>query len=99
MRGVASGAIFAGQRTAIGLRVPPRSEASSFIPGTGVLPAHAQPAWYWLSTLGVPSRSSPPISSRVLMCMSTVVGMPFWASSSLIVPFWPSPEEPLSPQM
>ena len=33
------------------------------------------------------------------MCMSTVVGMPFWASSSLIVPFWPSPDEPLSPQM
>jgi hypothetical protein len=67
--------IFAGQRTASGLRVPPRSEASSFIPEYGVLPAHA--AWYWLSTLGVPSRSRPPISSRTLMCMSTVVGMPF----------------------
>ena len=33
------------------------------------------------------------------MCCSTVVGMPFCASSSLIVPFWPSAEEPLSPQM
>ena len=33
------------------------------------------------------------------MCMSVVDGMPFCASSSLIVPFWPSPDEPLSPQM
>jgi hypothetical protein len=31
--------------------------------------------------------------------MSTVEGMPFWDSSSLTVPFWPSPDEPLSPQM
>ena len=69
------------------------------MPLYGVLPAHAQPAWYWLSTFGVPSTSRPPSSSSAWMCMSTVVGMPFWASSSLIVPFWPSPEEPLSPQM
>jgi len=33
------------------------------------------------------------------MCMSTLVGMPFCASSSLIVPFCPSPDDPLSPQM
>jgi hypothetical protein len=31
--------------------------------------------------------------------MSTLVGMPFCASSSLIVPFCPSPDDPLSPQM
>ena len=31
-RGVASGLIFAGQRTAIGLRVPPKCEASSLVP-------------------------------------------------------------------
>ena len=28
-----------------------------------------------------------------------VVGMPFCDNSSLIVPFAPSPEDPLSPQM
>ena len=99
VRGVASGVIFAGQRIAIGLRVPPRCEASSFSPLYGVLPAHAQAAWYWLSTLGEPSTSRPPISFRALMCMSTVEGMPFCDSSSLTVPFWPSPDEPLSPQM
>ena len=38
-RGRQSGAIRAGQRTAIGLRVPPRCEARSFIPLYGVLPA------------------------------------------------------------
>ena len=69
------------------------------MPLYGVLPAQAHPAWYMLSTLGEPRRSSPPISSSAWMCMSTVVGMPFWASSSLIVPFWPSPDDPLSPQM
>ncbi len=31
--------------------------------------------------------------------MVTVEGMPFCAISSLIVPFWPSAEDPLSPQM
>ncbi len=98
-RGVASGLILAGQRTAIGFRVPPKCEASSLVPLYGVLPAHPQPAWYWFSTFGVPSTSRPPSSSRALMCMSMVVGMPFWASSSLIVPFCPSADEPLSPQM
>ena len=71
----------------MGLRVPPRCDASSFMPLYGVLPAHAHPAWYWLSVFGEPRTSRPPISSRASMCMSTVVGMPFWASSSLIVPF------------
>ncbi len=98
-RGVASGLIFAGQRTAIGLRVPPKCDASSLVPLYGVLPAQAQPAWYMLSVFGEPSTSSPPRSSSASMCCSTVVGMPFCASSSLIVPFWPSAEEPLSPQM
>ncbi len=37
--------------------------------------------------------------SSALMCCLTVVGMPFCASNSLMVPFWPSDEEPLSPQM
>ena len=61
--------IFAGQRTAIGLRVPPKCEASSFVPLYGVLPAQPQPAWYWLSTFGEPSTSRPPRSSSALMCM------------------------------
>src|SRR6516165_8173525 len=43
-RGVVSGLILAGQRTDIGLRVPPKCEARSFVPLYGVLPAHAQPA-------------------------------------------------------
>ena len=32
VRGAVSGAILAGQRTTIGLRVPPRCDASSFMP-------------------------------------------------------------------
>src|SRR4051794_33359403 len=51
VRGVASGVILAGQRTTMGLRVPPKCEASSLVPLYGVLPAHPQPAWYWFSTL------------------------------------------------
>ncbi len=98
-RGVESGVIRAGQRTANGLRVPPRWEASSFIPLYGVLPAQAHPAWYMLSALAVPRASRPPISFIAWMCICTVDGMPFWASSSLIVPFCPSPDDPLSPQM
>ena len=32
LRGLVSGVIFAGQRTAIGFRVPPKCEATSFNP-------------------------------------------------------------------
>ena len=98
-RGVASGLIFAGHDTAIGLRVPPKCAATSLVDLYGVLPAQAQPAWYMLSVFGEPRTSSPPRSFSALMCCSIVVGMPFCASSSLIVPFWPSADEPLSPQM
>ncbi len=69
------------------------------MPWYGDDPAHAHAAWYWLSVAGVPRASSPPSSSSAAMCCSTVDGMPFWASSSLMVPFCPSPDEPLSPQM
>ena len=34
-----------------------------------------------------------------LECCLTVLGIPFCASNSLMVPSWPSAEEPLSPQM
>src|ERR1017187_4414901 len=46
-RGTGSAVIAAGQRTTIGLRVPPRWEASSFMPWYGELPAHAHAAWYY----------------------------------------------------
>src|SRR6516164_5935196 len=98
-RGVASGLILASQRTDIGLRVPPKCEARSFVPLYGVLPAHPQPACYWLSVLGDPRTSSPPSSFSAAMCCGMVVGMLFCASNSLIVPFWPSADDPLSPQM
>src|SRR5579863_5198548 len=98
-RGAASGLILDGQRIAMGLRVPPKCEASNFVPLYGVLPAQAQAPWYWLSVLGEPSASRPPSSSSAWICCLTVVGIPFCASSSLIVPFWPSDDDPLSPQM
>ena len=98
-RGVASGLMDFGQEIAIGWRVPPKCAATSFVDRYGVLPAHAHPAWYMLSVFGEPSASSPPSSSSALMCCAIVVGMPFCASSSLIVPFCPSAELPLSPQM
>src|ERR1700720_254974 len=97
--GAVSGLILAGHRTAIGLRVPPKCEANSLVPLYGVLPAQAHPAWYMGSVFGEPSTSRPPISSRASMCCLMVVGIPFCASNSLIVPPWPSDEEPLSPQM
>src|SRR5208337_3150868 len=49
-----------GQETTIGLRVPPKCAATSLVDRKGVLPAHAQPAWYMLSTLGEPRAGSPP---------------------------------------
>ncbi len=55
-------------------------------------------AWYMLSVLGEPSTSRPPSSSSASMCCRTVVGMPFCASSSLIVPFWPSAESRCRPR-
>ena len=69
------------------------------MPLYGVLPAQAQPAWYMLSVLGVPSTVEPAQLVQRVDVLSTVVGMPFWAISSLIVPFCPSADEPLSPQM
>ncbi len=42
-RGASSGSIRAGQLTTIGLRVPPRCEATCFTHWKGVLPAQAQP--------------------------------------------------------
>jgi hypothetical protein len=78
--------ILAGQRTAIGLRVPPKCEAGSLVPLYGVLPAQAHPAWYMLSALGEPSASRPPSSASAAICCLTVLGMPFCASNSLIVP-------------
>ena len=71
----------------------------SLVPWYGVLPAQAHPAWYMLSVLGPPSASSPPSSFSALMCCEILVGIPFCASCSLMVPFRPSDEEPLSPQM
>jgi len=40
-----------------------------------------------LSVLGEPNTGRPPSLSSALICCGVVVGMPFWASSSLIVPF------------
>ena len=88
-----------GHDTAIGCRVPPKWAATTLVDLYGVLPAQAQPAWYMLSVFGDPRTASPPRSSSALMCCSTVDGMPFWAISSLIDPFCPSADEPLSPQM
>ena len=98
-RGVRSGLMPLGHEMTIGLRVPPKCEATSLVWRNGVLPAQAQPAWYMLSVLGLPSASRPPIFSSAASCCSTVFGMPFCASSSLMVPFWPSALAPLSPKM
>jgi hypothetical protein len=98
-RGVPSGLIFAGQEIAIGERVPPKWAATSLVDLSGVLPAQAQPAWYMLSVLWLPMASSPPILLSAAICWSTVFGMLFWASSSLIEPRWPSALAPLSPKM
>ena len=83
----------------MGLRVPPKCEATSLVCWNGVFPAQAQPAWYMLSVLGPPSASRPPSLSSAAICCSMVLGMLFCASSSLMVPFWPSALEPLSPKM
>ena len=98
-RGMSSGLMPFGHEMTIGLRVPPKCDAISFVYWNGVLPAQAQPAWYMLSVFGPPSASRPPIFSSAASCCSTVFGMPFCASSSLIVPFWPSALAPLSPKM
>ena len=97
-RGVLSGLIPFGHETTSGLRVPPKWEATSFVYWNGVSPAHAQPAWYMLSVSGPPMALRPPSPSRASSCCCVVFGMPFWASSSLMLPFWPSALDPLSPQ-
>ena len=98
-RGVASGWILAGQRTAIGLRVPPRCEASSF---SALVRRAAGPGPAGV-VLVVGLRRPEHIEAAEFVERVDVLldglGIPFWASNSLIVPFWPSPEEPLSPQM
>ena len=76
----------AGHETAIGWRMPPKYDPISLVPWYGVLPAHAHPAWYMLSVFGPPSASSPPSSFRASRCCEIVVGMPFCASCSLMVP-------------
>ena len=96
VRVAASGLMAFGQDTASGVRVPPKCEATSLVAWYGVLPAHAQPAWYMLSALLVPRTSRPPSSFSARMWSLTSLGMPFCAKSSLMVPFWPSAEEPLS---
>ena len=98
-RGVLSGLIPFGQEMTIGLRVPPKCAATSLVDRNGVLPAHAQPAWYMLSTFGPPRTGNPPILFIAAICCSMVFAMLFWASNSLTLPFWPSALEPLSPQM
>src|SRR5271154_5026227 len=98
-RGALSALILAGQRIANGLRVPPKCAAINLVDLYGELPAQPHAAWYMFSTLGPPKASSPPSVSNTLICCSVVVGMPFCANSSLIEPFCPSADEPLSPQM
>ena len=83
----------------MGLSVPPKCEATSLVYLNGVSPAHAQPAWYMLSTLGPPRASNPPILFSASICCAMVLGIWFCASNSLMVPFCPSALEPLSPQM
>jgi len=87
------------RKITIGLRVPPKWAATSFVLRNGVLPATPSRAWYMLSVFGEPSAPRPPSLSRAANCCSTVFGMPFCASSSLTVPWIPSALEPLSPQM
>ncbi len=83
----------------MGLRVPPKCEAMSLVYFKGVLPAQAQPAWYMLSVLEVPRASRPPSDFNASSCCWMVLGIWFWASSSLMLPIWPSALAPLSPQM
>ena len=58
-RGVLSGLIPFGHEMTIGLRVPPKCAATSLVDRNGVLPAHAQPAWYMLSIFGPPRAGKP----------------------------------------
>ena len=59
-RGILSGLMPLGHETTSGLRVPPKCAATNFVDLNGVLPAHAHPAWYMLSTFGPPSAGIPP---------------------------------------
>ena len=49
--------IFAGQETIIGLRVPPKCEATCLVHWNGVFIAQAQAAGKWLKCFGPPSSS------------------------------------------
>ncbi len=84
----------------MGLRVPPRCEATCLPHWNGVLPAQAQAAEQCGAVSGPPHASSPPCASIRARCCSPVSGMPFCIVSSLNDPVSvPSIEAPLSPQM
>ena len=69
--------IRAGQWTTIGLRVPPKCDATCFVHWNGVLPACAQPIEKCGNVVG------PPHSSMCASCEETSLTMPFRARISL----------------
>jgi hypothetical protein len=89
-----------GQCTTIGLRTPPRWEATCLPHWNGVFPAHAQAAEQCGDVDGPPQVSIPPEAFAIASCCSAVRGMPFCIVSSLKEPVSvPSMDAPLSPQM
>ena len=89
-----------GQCTTIGLRTPPRWEATCLPHWNGVLPAHAQAAEQCGAVSGPPQASMPPLASVNARCCAGVSAMPLCMVSSLNEPVRvPSREAPLSPQM
>jgi len=89
-----------GQCTTIGLRAPPRWEATCLPHWNGVFPAHAHAAEQCGAVVGPPQVSIPPAASTIASCCWGVRGMPFCIVSSLKEPVRvPSMEAPLSPQM
>ena len=89
-----------GQCTTMGLRVPPRWEATCLPHWNGVFPAQAHAAEQCGALSGPPQASRPPCASIRPSCCSEVRGMPFCIVSSLNEPVSvPSIEAPLSPQI
>ena len=85
--------------TAIGLRVPPKWEAMSLVALIRRAAGPGPAGMVHVVGLGRAERIEPAEFFERREMLRIVVGMPFCASNSLMVPFWPSAEEPLSPQM
>ena len=72
-----SGLISLGQEITMGVRVPPKSAAISFVQRNGVSAHQAQAEWYMLSTFGVPITSSPPSLFVAAIRSLAVLGIRF----------------------